>query len=63
MYKLWLWGNGLINEYKIVEEHNEFSLEIKINKMIKDGWKPQGGLQIVRDSYYIEKFYQAMVKE
>ena len=37
--------------------------EIKINKMIKDGWKPQGGLQIVRDSYNIEKFYQAMVKE
>ena len=53
----------MINEYKIVEEHNEFSLEIKINKMIKDGWKPQGGLQIVKDSYDIEKFYQAMVKE
>ena len=53
----------MINEYKIVEEHNEFSLEIKINKMIKDEWKPQGGLQIMRDSYDIEKFYQAMVKK
>lgn len=53
----------MIKECKIVEEHNEFSLEIKINKMIKDGWKPQGGLQIVKDSYDIEKFYQAMVKK
>ena len=53
----------MIKEYKIVEEHNEFSLEININKMIKNGWKPQGGLQIVRNSYDLDKFYQAMVKE
>ena len=50
-------------KYKIVEEQSKFSLEREVNKIIKEGWKPQGGLQIVRDSYNIEKFYQAMVKE
>ena len=53
----------MINEYKIVEEQSEFSLEIKVNKMIKEGWRPQGGLIIMKDSYDLDKFYQAMVKE
>ncbi|SVE49759.1 uncharacterized protein METZ01_LOCUS502613 [marine metagenome] len=50
-------------KYKIVEKQSGFSLEREVNKMIKEGWKPQGGLQIVRDNYDIEKIYQAMVKE
>ena len=47
----------------IKEELKEAYSREEVNKIIKEGWKPQGGLQIVRDSYNIEKFYQAMVKE
>ena len=50
-------------KYKIVEEQSKFSLEREVNKIIKEGWKPQGGLQIVRDNYEHERFFQAMVKE
>jgi hypothetical protein len=44
--------------YRIVEGRNLIDLENQINKMIKNGWKPQGGVMIAPPTYI-----QAMVTQ
>lgn len=43
--------------YIIVKGHNLVDLENQVKELIKNGWKPQGGIAI--DSLYM---YQAMAK-
>jgi len=49
-------------EYVIVSNHSVIFLEGEINEMIKDGWKPQGGLSVVKDGLGTS-YCQAMIKE
>ena len=48
-------------EYKIVEEMSRELLEIAVNELIQEGWKPKGGLQIAKDEHF-DCYYQAMIK-
>ncbi len=45
-------------EYKIVQEVTSYSLEQKVNELLKEGWKPTGGL-LFHGNYY----YQALVRK
>jgi len=44
-------------EYKVVAKVRLYELEEEVNKLIKDGWKPQGGIAVT------SAYAQAMVKE
>lgn len=44
-------------EYKIIEARQPHELEAKVNKLIAQGWKPQGGATC--EEYW---YTQAMVK-
>lgn len=52
-------------EYRIVVHNvtsNFIDFVLEINTRMKEGWKPQGGLAILKDREDIY-FYQAMIKE
>jgi len=50
-------------EYKIVTQKYYQDLENEVNNLIKNGWKPQGGVAILYDSENGRtEYYQAMVK-
>lgn len=44
-------------KYKILWSDSVDALEDDVNSHLKDGWLPQGGMQVVR------AFYQAMMKQ
>ena len=48
-------------EYKIVNEYEQAVLEKKVNELIKQGWKPQGGI-CWSSGDSIMKYAQAMIK-
>ena len=48
-------------EYTVLSYSSLDSLIREVNRMIKDGWKPLGGIASARESYAY--FYQAMIKE
>ena len=50
-----------MTEYKIVERMSGELLEIAVNELIEEGWKPKGGLQIAKDGH-LDCYYQAMIK-
>ena len=50
-------------EYKIVEGSWVHDLEKKVERLIKEGWVPKGGVAITKDEYDSDTFYQAMIKE
>jgi hypothetical protein len=53
-------------EYIILQDNNIEWLEEDVNKFIKDGWTPQGGVALTTVESDGEIFYtaaQAMVKE
>jgi hypothetical protein len=45
-------------EYKIIWNEDFDAFEDEVNQLIKEGWKPQGGVAIDADFWY-----QAMVRE
>jgi hypothetical protein len=45
-------------KYRVVIANTNRNLEDKVNELIEDGWKPQGGITI--DNFVL---VQAMVKE
>ena len=51
-----------MTEYKIVEKMSGELLEMAVNELIEEGWKPKGGLQIAKDEH-LDHYYQAMVKD
>jgi hypothetical protein len=49
-------------KYRILEKRSAYKLEIEVNELIAQGWRPQGGVAV--DSMGMgESFLQAMVKE
>ena len=47
----------LINEYRIIEHYNLMEFTLTINSLLKEGWRPQGGVCKTSGNYY-----QAMVR-
>lgn len=50
-------------EYKVVGEKRKEYLNLVVNKMIKEGWKPLGGVSIANNNEISFYFIQAMIKE
>jgi hypothetical protein len=52
-------------EYTVVEEHNREAIIKKVAEMIKQGWKPLGGIAVSTVAPIVGNyiFCQAMVKE
>ena len=52
-------------EYTVVQEHNREDLIRKVAELIKQGWKPLGGIAVstVAPMLRIYIFCQAMIKE
>ena len=52
-------------EYTVVEEHNRAELVLKVAELIKQGWKPLGGIAVSTVApllgYHI--YCQALIKE
>jgi Domain of unknown function (DUF1737) len=46
-------------EYTVVRTESASSLAKEVNKLIKDGWKPLGGITVSPGGHYL----QAMIKE
>ena len=51
-----------MDSYKVVRNKILTDLEVVVNALIKEGWRPQGGIAVANDERYIE-FFQAMVGE
>jgi len=50
-------------EYKIVKEEYDDTFQKEVNNLIKNGWKPQGGVGIFYDLHKDKIIhYQAMIK-
>jgi hypothetical protein len=49
-------------EYKLVEENDKFYLGKKINRLIRQGWRPLGGVSVIRAPIYGNYYTQAMVR-
>ena len=50
-----------IKEYRIVSESSSYNLSKTVNKYIKKGWEPVGGVCNTQ-GHFFDFFYQAMVK-
>ncbi len=52
-------------EYTVVREHNLEVLIRKVSDLVKQGWKPLGGIAVVAIAPIagIFLYYQAMIKE
>lgn len=48
-------------KYKVVEESFIHDFEIEINKLIKEGWEPLGGMSYSSGYGYGETYTQAMI--
>ena len=48
-------------KYKVVEESFRHDFEIEVNKLIKDGWEPLGGMSYSAGYGYGETYTQAMI--
>jgi hypothetical protein len=49
-------------EYTLARGITSDSLIDKVNELIKQGWKPQGGIAMCGEEVYTV-YYQAMIKE
>lgn len=58
------------SQYIIIEANSTFSLQEAVNKKIKEGYQPMGGVDVklesyhypIRPNYKVEKCFQAMYK-
>ena len=52
-------------KYTVVQEHDREQLISKVTELIKQGWKPQGGISVSTVAPVLGKhiFCQAMIKE
>jgi hypothetical protein len=54
-----------MKEYKVVQRELKFELEDEVNRLMREGWTPIGGVQVAVVQKTFEwdiKFYQAMLK-
>ena len=49
-------------KYKVVEKPFKYDLEMEVNKLIKEGWKPLGGMSYSCVYVYGKTYTQAMIK-
>jgi hypothetical protein len=51
-------------KYKILSESEPLVLEDEVNRLLSDGWRPCGGVSVVRDTEFAPPiFSQAMIFE
>ena len=50
-------------EYKIIEDTSKIRFEESVNKYIKSGWIPVGGVAIKTSEYGNVYYCQAMIKQ
>ena len=50
-------------KYLIQEEGSANQLEVSVNRLITDGWKPLGGVNFRKDNFKNTLFCQALIKE
>lgn len=48
-------------KYKVVEQGSKYDFELQVNKLIKEGWKPLGGMSYSAGYGYGETYTQAML--
>lgn len=51
-----------MDDYKVVQARNPTSLEEEVQRFIKNGWKPIGGVAVC-ELYGKSQYLQALVKE
>lgn len=49
--------------YQIVRRYDALTLEMRVNDLIEQGWKPVGGIQITVSPAEGQAFFQSMVKD
>jgi hypothetical protein len=49
-------------EYCIVKEDTIVKFTDEVNRLLKEGWRPQGGVAVIWDEAYTY-YYQAMVRD
>jgi cobyrinic acid a,c-diamide synthase len=49
-------------EYCIVKENAVGQFTDEVNRLLKEGWKPQGGVAVIWDEAYTY-YYQAMIRD
>ena len=49
-------------EYCIVKEDTIVKFTDEVNRLLKEGWRPQGGMSVIWDEAYTY-YYQAMVRD
>jgi hypothetical protein len=52
-----------IVDYLIVEENSAAGLQEKVQRLINEGWTPQGGLSVATYAAGNWWYYQAMVRQ
>ena len=50
-------------KYMIAFGNSEYGLTESVNKLIENGWRPQGGVISINEGYAPVRWAQAMVKE
>ena len=50
-------------KYQIAQSKSSQDLEAYLHEYIKNGWKPLGGIQVIRTGQDHLSFYQAIIKE
>jgi hypothetical protein len=55
-------GGGYKMEYCIVKEDTIVKFTDEVNQLLKEGWRPQGGMSVIWDEAYTY-YYQAMVRD
>ena len=48
--------------YRVINKESINNLQFEINKLMEEGWKPQGGVCVTSEQGY-RNFYQAMIFE
>jgi len=51
-----------MDRYTVLKCETSYGLCLQVNKLIKDGYRPQGGVSYNRDGHSVG-FAQAMIKE
>ena len=55
-------GKIRVMEYKIVSSHRLFEVEQEVRALIREGWRPIGGIAIAHNSGILH-YAQAMIRE
>ena len=52
-----------VTEYQVVSESSFQAFRLRINRLLEEGWQPQGGLTVISSVMVNDTtYYQAMVR-